>query len=208
MTRPSRARRGDPERALLDAGRRLFARRGYEAVSIDEIAAEAGLAKGLLYYYFTGKRALYLEVVRAAGEELAARTAPDPDLPPGERTAAVLDAVIAWAKEYGESTRLLLAQNTGADPELRAIVQAGRDRQAEMMLDGLRRTGAELGKPPLPDTPLLRHAVHGWIAFIEAVLAQWLEKPDVSERELRTLFLHAAGGFLAAARRTNPGPTQ
>ncbi|MGA6161629.1 TetR/AcrR family transcriptional regulator [Amycolatopsis magusensis] len=203
MTRPSRGRHPDPERALLEAGRRLFARRGYEAVSIDEIAAEAGLAKGLLYYYFTGKRALYREIVRAAGDALAERTAPDPALPAAERTAAVLDAVIAWAKEYGESTRLLLAQHTGADPELRAIIQSARDRQAEMMLEGLRRTGAELGKPPLPETPVLRHAVHGWIAFIEAVLTQWLEKPDISEDQLRELLLRAAGGALSAARRTS-----
>ncbi|RZQ60613.1 TetR/AcrR family transcriptional regulator [Amycolatopsis suaedae] len=197
MTRRHR----DPEAALVAAGTRLFSRHGYDAVSIDDIAAEAGLAKGLLYYYFAGKRALYLAVVRAAADALAERTVPDPALPAARRTAAVLDAVIEWAKEYGENSRLLLSQHAGPDPELQAILQAARTRQVDMMLAGMRRTGAELGLPPAGETPALRYAVRGWIAFIEGVLTQWLDERDLSESELRELFLHAAGGLLTAARR-------
>ncbi|MCU0676794.1 MAG: TetR family transcriptional regulator [Myxococcota bacterium] len=44
--------------ALLDAGMKLFLERGVESVSIDEIAREAGMAKGNFYRYFDDKRAL------------------------------------------------------------------------------------------------------------------------------------------------------
>jgi AcrR family transcriptional regulator len=44
--------------ALLDAGLKLFLERGVESVSIDEIAREAGMAKGNFYRYFDDKRAL------------------------------------------------------------------------------------------------------------------------------------------------------
>lgn len=113
----------DPRAALLEAGARLFTERGFDGVSIEDIAAEAGLAKGLLYYYFVNKRALYVEIVRASADELAACTAPDPALPPAQRTAAVLTAVIEWAKTYGKTVRMLLAQGSGAEPELRTITR-------------------------------------------------------------------------------------
>ncbi len=48
---------------LLDAGRRLFEDREYEAVTMAALAAEAGLAKGTAFLYFPTKEALFLEVL-------------------------------------------------------------------------------------------------------------------------------------------------
>jgi AcrR family transcriptional regulator len=42
---------------LLDIGRRLFAERGFEGTSIEEIAAQAGVSKPVVYEHFGGKRA-------------------------------------------------------------------------------------------------------------------------------------------------------
>jgi AcrR family transcriptional regulator len=47
-------------RRLLDAAERVFARRGYHAASVDEIAREAGATTGALYSNFTGKEDLFL----------------------------------------------------------------------------------------------------------------------------------------------------
>jgi AcrR family transcriptional regulator len=44
--------------ALLAAGRRLFAERGYEAVSAEEVVAAAGVTRGALYHHFGGKPGL------------------------------------------------------------------------------------------------------------------------------------------------------
>ncbi|MGH3861301.1 TetR/AcrR family transcriptional regulator [Actinokineospora sp.] len=205
MSSPRRARRAepkpDPAAALLRAAARLFAERGYDDVSIDEIANEAGVAKGLLYYYFTNKRALYVAIIRDASDQLAARTAPDPSLPAAERTAAVLTELIDWAKEYRPLMGILLAQGTGAEPEIQRVVQAGRERQIDMMLAGMRDAAAELDLPIDLPAPLLRHTIRGWIAFLESTLTAWLPHPDISEEQLKQLFLHAAGGLLHAAHR-------
>ncbi|MEK9736123.1 MAG: helix-turn-helix domain-containing protein, partial [Candidatus Nanopelagicales bacterium] len=40
---------------LLDVGRRLFAKKGFEAVSVEEIAAKAGVSKPVVYEHFGGK---------------------------------------------------------------------------------------------------------------------------------------------------------
>jgi AcrR family transcriptional regulator len=46
--------------AILDAARTVFSREGYAATSVDEVAAEAGIAKGTVYLYFKSKEELYL----------------------------------------------------------------------------------------------------------------------------------------------------
>jgi AcrR family transcriptional regulator len=48
---------------LLDVGRRLFAERGFEATSIEEVAARAGVSKPVVYEHFGGKEGLYAVVV-------------------------------------------------------------------------------------------------------------------------------------------------
>ena len=48
---------------LLDIGRRLFAERGLDGTSIEEIAAKAGVSKPVVYEHFGGKEGLYAVVV-------------------------------------------------------------------------------------------------------------------------------------------------
>jgi AcrR family transcriptional regulator len=48
---------------LLDIGRRLFAARGLDGTSIEEIAAQAGVSKPVVYEHFGGKEGLYAVVV-------------------------------------------------------------------------------------------------------------------------------------------------
>ncbi|HEV3380355.1 MAG TPA: TetR/AcrR family transcriptional regulator [Trebonia sp.] len=55
---------------LLDIGRRLFAERGFEGTSIEEIAAQAGVSKPVVYEHFGGKEGLYAVVVDREVERL------------------------------------------------------------------------------------------------------------------------------------------
>src|SRR5215467_2892624 len=63
--RNSRKRMTGQERRqqLLDIGRRLFAERGFEGTSIEEIAAQADVSKPVVYEHFGGKEGLYAVVV-------------------------------------------------------------------------------------------------------------------------------------------------
>jgi AcrR family transcriptional regulator len=59
---------------LLDIGRRLFAERGFEGTSIEEIAAKAGVSKPVVYEHFGGKEGLYAVVVDREMELLLTMT--------------------------------------------------------------------------------------------------------------------------------------
>src|SRR5207342_1753200 len=65
---------GDKRRLLLDAAVRVFARKGYHAARVGDIAEEAGVAYGLLYHYFESKedvlRSVFRETWRALIETI------------------------------------------------------------------------------------------------------------------------------------------
>src|SRR5262245_30436800 len=68
---PTGPRRSRPQaearrQAILDAALAVFAARGFEAARLDDVAAQAGVAKGTLYLYFKDKQALFEELVCGA----------------------------------------------------------------------------------------------------------------------------------------------
>lgn len=91
---------------IVDAAARLFSRNGYEATSLDDIAAELGTARSALYYHVSGKaelRALVqIERVRMLvdeGERIVAS-----EMPADEKLAALVRAHVRhFARFYPES---------------------------------------------------------------------------------------------------------
>src|ERR1700728_2566219 len=61
---------GQRGRQLVAVALELFARRGYRATTMDDIAEAAGVTKPLVYQHFSSKRALYLELVNSIAKEL------------------------------------------------------------------------------------------------------------------------------------------
>lgn len=90
------ARRSGTRDQILDRATDLFGRWGVEAVSLDQIAQEVGVAKQTLLYWFASKDELVESVLAATAEELAVvveaaiRAAPDDPL---DRIEAVVKAV-------------------------------------------------------------------------------------------------------------------
>ena len=80
-TKAARQERTQQERsdatikALVEAARELFARDGYEATLLDEVARSAGVTKGALYHHFGGKRELFRAVFEAEERRLMRITA-------------------------------------------------------------------------------------------------------------------------------------
>src|SRR4051812_16776203 len=62
-TRAARAQGRAARDELLAAALKVFAQRGYEQASVDEVAAAAGYSKGALYHHFAGKEELLLAVL-------------------------------------------------------------------------------------------------------------------------------------------------
>jgi AcrR family transcriptional regulator len=91
MSTRTQAERSETTRAaLIEAGRRLFAARGYADVGTEEIVREAGVTRGALYHHFDGKRGLLVAVYEQIEGEIAARVATA--VAPGASTLETLEA--------------------------------------------------------------------------------------------------------------------
>lgn len=195
--RPAVEGPGERRDELLAAGLRLFSDRPYDELAIDEITAEAGVAKGLLYYYFGSKRGFYVTIVQAAARELRERLDPDHALEPAERLRRALDAYLRYVEEHSAGYRTLLAGGLGSDPEVRAIRNEQRAFVIGLILDGIGQR-----RDPVP---ALRTALEGWLSFVEGASLDWLLRGDLGRDDMRRLLIGALGGALAAARAADPG---
>jgi len=81
--------------ALLRAGRRQFGARGYDAVSLEDIGAEARVTTGAIYHHFKGKKALFQGVAEAVEADLLAVAVAVKDHDPWERTQKAFVKLIA-----------------------------------------------------------------------------------------------------------------
>lgn len=69
----------EEQTVLINAAMTVFGRNGYKKASVGDIAAEAGLAKGMINYYFGSKRNLYLYLAEFTGKKIVERMEEDID---------------------------------------------------------------------------------------------------------------------------------
>jgi AcrR family transcriptional regulator len=175
---------------LVALGVEMFSERPFDEVSIDDIAAAAGISKGLLYHYFPSKRDFYVAVVRHSADEMQAVTETDPDLAPLERLSAGLDRYLEYVDTHARGYATVLRAGIGSDREVAAIVEDVRSAMANRILDDF---------PDEPPPPGVRIAVRGWVGFAEAASLEWLEHRELTRDELRDLLIQALTGTVAAA---------
>ena len=93
--------RVDAQDRLERAALAVFARRGYAAATVRDVAREAGVAQGPLYNYYRGKDALLAAVFRRCLADVQASfTAAAVDAPPAERLARLIRAAFAVVREH------------------------------------------------------------------------------------------------------------
>ncbi len=197
MSEPQRNRlQVDERRAqLLDLGLRLFSTRPYDDVSIDDIASEAGVSKGLLYHYFGGKRAFYAATVALAAERLVDAVTPSETLPPLARLQAGVVAYLGFVTERQAAYLALMHGGLGADSHVLSVVQDSRRRIVEVLLSGLGLADRR---------PVFRVAARAWIGAVEAAALDWLAHGDLDEDELIVLAVGTLQRLLADAAALDP----
>jgi AcrR family transcriptional regulator len=144
---PKRARRERRREELLDVADRVIQRRGV-AVSMDEIASEAGITKPVLYRHFGDKDGLYQALTERYIDELKTALKPATKASePRDRLAAAIDAYLAYVEREPERYRFLL--HASERPRTAGIVADFRRRHiAECAFtaeDNLRRAGIDPG---------------------------------------------------------------
>jgi AcrR family transcriptional regulator len=181
--RPQRADAVRNAERVLAAARRLFAERGVRAVTMSDVAREAGVAKGTVFHRFGDRaglaRALVDEHERELQEQLLRGPAPlGPGAPPRERLVAFLEALAALTV----ANRELLLEVDGGAPGARYRTGAYRAwLQHVVLLLG------ELGTPG--DRALTAHVI---LAPLAADLVAYLHDDEgVTVEELTATLVRA-----------------
>ena len=120
-----RLRRGERREQILAAATRAFARSGFAATSLDDIAAEARVTRVILYRHFESKTDLYRAVLRRARDRLAAGVGS------GSYTPDSVDALLRAAAEDPDGFRLLF-QHAAREPDFRFEVDQLRVAAVEL----------------------------------------------------------------------------
>ncbi|MFJ9413134.1 TetR/AcrR family transcriptional regulator [Streptomyces sp. NPDC101227] len=191
-TERSRARRAE----LIATGRKLFADTSYDALSMDDIAREAGVAKGLIYYYFTNKRGYYLAIIEDAVAQLVERAGSTHDLPPVERVQRTIDGYLRYAQHHQAAYRAIVAGGVGFDAEVLAI----RDTVRARLLGTIAR-GA-WGRDDIP--PLARTALTGWLSSVEGVTLDWIAAQEIPRETVADLLVRSLGDTLRLIEEYEP----
>jgi AcrR family transcriptional regulator len=124
--------RAEREQQVMAAARRLFAERGYATVTMDDVAAEVGVTKPLLYTYFGNKEQLYLDCMGPAADALittvggAVAAAADP----ADALARGTRAFFAFIEADREAWRVLFDGTLPGSGAVGARVHEYRERLA------------------------------------------------------------------------------
>ena len=182
---------------LLELGVRLLSTRSLDELSIDVLAEEAGISRGLLYHYFGNKQDFHRAVVRHAADDLIRVTAPVPEGEPLERLARSLDAYVGYVEaNYAGYVSLVRGAASGND-DLQRISEEARAALTDRIFDEAGGDGV-LGAFHLQDTPAVRLIVRGWSALAEEVVIAWVRDPrGVAREDLLTMLAAALPGVLS-----------
>jgi AcrR family transcriptional regulator len=163
------------QRRIEEAAIRLFAERGPDVTTVEDIVRAAGVTKPMLYRHFESKQELCIALLERIRDELIgaplARYAPGAD-DPSEQRARMLDAWFGYVEDHPEAARFFLTPITG-DSELAAVQRELFGRQRATQRAMLREFAPELGDA---EAEPLAEALR---ASLNAVALWWLDHPDV-----------------------------
>src|SRR3954468_9345301 len=95
----ARGGKGDRKGAILDAAIKVISRRGVRGLRVEQVAAEAGVAVSLIYYYFTNRNGLVRSTLDHANERVATKGADSVEaILLAELDEAAHDTSVVWGE--------------------------------------------------------------------------------------------------------------
>jgi AcrR family transcriptional regulator len=162
---------------LLDLGVSLLATRSLDELTIDVLAEEAGISRGLLYHYFGNKHDFREAVVRRAVADLVEQTAPPAGGEPLERLLASVAAYVDYVETNYQGYVSIVRGAAGGNDTLRRVYEETRDALTDRIF-----TEDAQGEI-IPDTPAARLMVRGWSALGEEMVLTWVADPRGVSRD-------------------------
>lgn len=153
----------DRRRQLLSIGLTKLMDKPIQDLSLDEVATEAGISRGLLFHYFPTKTDYYIACIEAAGRRIRRNTAPQDADPPEQQLATMV--------------RLMIEQIDRRRAFFLSLVHGGHDTRVTDVFASVRSTNTErvLATLGLPETA--RDIVHAWWAYVEDRALTWSARP-------------------------------
>ncbi|MEV5879256.1 TetR/AcrR family transcriptional regulator [Streptomyces sp. NPDC052101] len=191
-TERSTARRAE----LIAIGRALFADTSYDALSMDDIARQAHVAKGLIYYYFQSKRGYYLAIIQDSVADLVTSAASGLEMPAVDRVHRTIDGYLRYAEHNHAAYRTIVSGGVGFDAEVHAIREGVREAIIATIAEGA------YGRSDI--APLARMSLLSWVCSVEGATLDWIDRPELSRDTMRALLVKTLGGALRAVEELDP----
>jgi AcrR family transcriptional regulator len=194
--------------AIEEAAARLFARRGYDGVSTDDLVQAAGISRPTFYAHFPSKQELYRQLLRKHSKQMVdymrdrVRTSTGP---PANQIADVTDAFFAFVEEHPFAWRMLFREPP-SDPSLSRGAKRIHDQARSNIAALLRRLRPSAHSRAertllLLDAEALKSAQQGLAAW-------WYDHPEVPRSELVATILGMCGIAGAPGRTPDSRPTR
>jgi AcrR family transcriptional regulator len=190
--RPARRRLppDDRRQALINSALKLFNTHPYDEVSVDDIAADAGMSRALVYHYYGGKAGVFISALRQTGDDVVAAVAKagmdDPDNWLTTGLSAFFDHI--QANPIGLTALYRYGSLTGR--ENRQVLDEIGDRVLRLVMNRL---------DPPGESPVLQSVVRGWIAMVETMASGWLRRGQPTREQLESLMPELLRAVLGAA---------
>jgi AcrR family transcriptional regulator len=155
---------------LIEVGRAVFAESGFEATSVEEIAARAKVSKPILYSHFGGKEGLYTAVVDREVERILGKIAEA--VSSGSPRARLEQAVLAYltyVQEHPQGFAVLLRDAPKQSSEMPALMYDLAERVSDVFTEQFGEAGYDA-----KSAPIYAHALVGMVAFV----GQWWTDSD------------------------------
>ena len=170
--------------AILEAALEVFARRGYNGSSIDEIAQTAGISKALIYEHFPSKRELHVSLIEHHVQDIFERLAvAAATTDPGDvRLRAGVDAFLEFVETRRDAFQMVFRD--AVEPEVAGLLTA-MQRQTAAAVAGLMASEprTQRGDPDQDRQPIemLGHLLAGGI---QSLALWWGDHPEVPREHL------------------------
>lgn len=206
--RPPTDTTGDTRTALLQAGRALFARHGYDGASVRAITARAGANLGAVTYHFGSKEEFYHEVLAGMVAPLRDRieAVVHLDAPVLDRLDAVVDAYFHHFADHGDLPRLLMERIASGQlppPPVAALMKSILATVSGLVREGQDDGTVRVGDPVLMTLSLVAQPVY--LTLMQMPLERVVGIDLSSGEGVEELMRHARR-FVRAGLSASPSP--
>ena len=199
--RATRLPREQRRQQVLAAALEVFSTSGFHAASMDEIAEHAGVSKPVLYQHFPGKLDLYLAILDAGIDELAAtaKGALASTTDNRQRVSGMVTAYFAFVEDPAGAFRLVFESDLANEPQVRDRVDA-----ANLVL--AQQTAAVLAEDTGLSNEQALLLASGMQGMVQVAARRWLAgtSRDVSREEAAELITALAWRGIRGFPLTHP----